>query len=73
MELIVVLLLVGVGVLIGILIDRSFTNKNTIYGIIEVDHFMDECKVHITSDDLRDVRKKRAVFMLDHNGKFSRD
>ena len=61
------------GVLAGIILTRLFTNRDAIYGVIEIDHEDDSVKVHMTSEELRNRKKKRAVFKLDHDANFSRD
>ena len=66
------LFLVG-GIILGIVISIIFKSKNKIYGVIEVDHNTDMCKVHITSDELSNPNSKKAIFVIDHDGKISRE
>lgn len=62
-----------IGVLSGIALDKLLSRKDKIYGIIEVDHIAEACKVLITSDELSNRKNKKAVFKIDHNANFSRD
>lgn len=43
------------------------------YGVIEVDHKTNSCRVRMTSNDLSNRKNKKAVFKIDHDVIFSRD
>lgn len=61
------------GVVVGITITTILHKCNKTYGIIEVDHVSEACKVRITSHDFLDRNIKKAIFDIDHNAVFSRE
>lgn len=62
-----------VGLLIGIILTAVFKSSDKIYGVIEVDHETEMVKFLITSKELADYKNKKATFVINHEGKISRD
>lgn len=61
------------GVLIGVIIATVFSRRESIYGIIEIDHETEQCRSRITNDELMNRKTKRAVFVVTHDAKISRE
>jgi hypothetical protein len=62
-----------IGIIVGIVF-MVFRQKNEkIHGIVHVDHETESCIFSITSDQLADTSKKRAVFFINHNAQISRE
>ena len=61
------------GMILGVLFTIMLKHKDKIYGVIEVDHNTEMCKVHITSDELSNINNKKAVFKINHNANISRE
>lgn len=61
------------GVLLGIVFMKIHSARERIYGVIEVDHETEQCKVCITSEELSDPKKKIASFVIKHDAKISRE
>lgn len=61
------------GALLGSIFTTLFKDRSETYGIIEIDHTYEECKVHLTSRELLNRKKKKAIFEIDHDAKFSRE
>ncbi len=61
------------GIIIGVIITVIHYNFEKINGVIVVDHKTEQCVIKTLSQDLTDIRKKRAVFYIDHNGKLPRE
>ena len=67
------ILYVIVGIIVGIAIHKVFDIFTSIVGLIEVDHNTGLCNIRITSDELSDVKNKKAIFKLNHNAIISRE
>ena len=67
-----ILIFIG-GALFGIAIAFIFRKKDEIHGIIEVDHKTELVRFLIASDGLSDIRTKKAVFEIKHDGQISRE
>ena len=61
------------GVIAGVILDRLLEKRIRTCGIIEIDHHTEQCKVHITSADLSDRKTKKAIFLINHDVKISRE
>ena len=61
------------GAIIGSLLNELWHIRSKTHGIIEVDHDTEQCKIHITSNDLSNRKTKKAVFKINHDAKISRD
>lgn len=61
------------GWIIGRIFHWAWKRKEKICGVIEVDHDTEQCKVHISSDELSNRKSKKAVFEIKHDAKISRE
>lgn len=61
------------GAAIGSILSIIFRKRDETYGIIDVDHNTEQCKIHITSKELSNRKNKKAVFMINHDAYISRD
>lgn len=61
------------GVIGGFVLAKITGRHSKIYGVIDVDHQNELCKVHITSAELSDRRSKKAVFKINHDVVLSRE
>ena len=61
------------GAIIGSILEKIFMKNTKTHGVIEVDHNTEMCKVRITSSDLSDRKTKKAIFVVNHDVKISRD
>ena len=50
-----------------------FKDRSEACGIIDVDHTYEQCKVRLTSRELLNRKKKKVIFMINHDAKFSRE
>lgn len=61
------------GVVVGIAIIIFISRHNKICGFIDIDHNNELCQVHTTSEDLTNRKTKKAVFIINHDAKISRE
>lgn len=61
-----------IGLFIGSFITLIHFQREKITGILVVDHQTEQCYAKILNDDITKLTKKRAVFLIDHNGNISR-
>ena len=61
------------GVLLGVVFMKIRSARERIHGVIEVDHQTEQCKIHITSEELSNPKKKIAAFVIKHDAKISRE
>ena len=64
--------LVG-GVLAGSILTNLLGRRNKICGIIDVDRHNNLCKIHITSDELSNIKNKKVIFTINHDAIISRE
>lgn len=62
-----------VGIFIGIIISKILDSRKETHGIIEIDHDTEQCKLHITSNDLKNRKTQKAIFIIDHDAVISRE
>lgn len=55
------------GVVIGIVLTMIFKRRYKTYGIIEVDHQSELCKVRLTSNELQDRKTTKVIFDVKHD------
>lgn len=61
------------GALVGTIITTVLKSQNKTHGVIDVDHYTEQCIFHITSAELSDRKTKKAVFKINHDAKISRE
>ena len=61
------------GVAVGISWTIWFEGRKKIQGFIDVDHDTDQCIVRMTSEDLRNRKRKKAIFYINHDATISRE
>ena len=61
------------GVLVGAVFTFIFTDMNKTHGVIQVDHNINACKILLTSDELSNLKSKKAIFKIDHKADLSRE
>lgn len=61
------------GVILGTILTAIFKSKESIHGVIEVDHRTEQCIFRLTSDELQNPKNKKAVFSINHNANISRE
>lgn len=61
------------GVLLGVFAEKIYENHMKTHGVIEVDHDTEQCKIHITSDELSNRKTKKVIFIVNHDAKISRE
>lgn len=62
-----------VGFTIGLIVSSVFGRGKNVYGSIDVDPTNGLCRVRATSDEIANPKKKRAIFIINHNAEISRD
>lgn len=67
-----VLLPIG-GAIIGIIASKWLENHTKTHGVIDVDHNTEQCTFRITSTELSDRKTKKAVFVINHDARISRE
>lgn len=61
------------GLILGVVSTMIYKSRERIHGLVHVDHETEQCVFSLTSDQLTDRKKKIAVFLINHEAKFSRD
>ena len=61
------------GVIIGFIFSRILSKRERIHGVIHIDHNTDQCVINLTSEQLKDHKKKIAALYIDHNADISRE
>ena len=59
--------------LFGILIDRFILRKEEVHGKVYIDEKTGLCRFKLESDDIANLKTKKAVFKIYHNSRVSRD
>ena len=62
-----------VGFTSGLIVSFIFRRKEKVYGSIDVDPITGLCRFRLSSDELANPKKKRAIFIVTHDAEISRD
>ena len=61
------------GMILGIIFTIVYKQYDKIYGILQVDHIHEQCRVVVSNDELLDRKNKKVSLKIDHNANFSRE
>lgn len=62
-----------VGIVVGIVFMIIRQRTEIIHGIVHVDHETESCSFSLISNQLADRKKKKAVFLINHDAQISRE
>ena len=62
-----------VGIVIGVAVTMIFNNSTKAYGFIEIDHEKQLCNVVVSSEELSNRKKKKAMLKIIHDVEISQD
>ena len=60
------------GIFITIPLHILYFRKKSIYGCIDVDSRTQQCKIHISREDLDNPKNKQVIFTINHGSRIPR-
>lgn len=61
-----IIIFLVIGVIIGITSTLIFTRRNTIYGVVQVNHTDQLCGVLLNSEEVMDRKIRKAILKVNH-------
>ena len=62
-----------IGFSLGIIIKMLIDKRQTIYGVIDIDHQTEMVNFRLNSSELKKLYTKQVIFKINHNSTISRD
>jgi hypothetical protein len=61
------------GVILGVIGTLIYRSRERIHGVVHIDHKTKQCTCNLISDEVMNVKKKIAVFIINHQAEISRE